>query len=899
MFRHSATVLASVARFLCVKIPPVIIEECVIKRLVLKKRNLRRHAQDKVTAQNSALQLPLPADRVLVGRDEEVADVLRRLADPACRLLTLVGPGGIGKTHLALRVAGETRGNYAAGAVFVNLEAVDAPQSLAAAVAAACDFSLSGSAAPQRQLLNYLSQREMLLVLDNFEHLLGQGERRGGVELLADVLQAAPHVQLLVTSRTALNLREEWLYPLQGLSLPPHPGVENLRRFGAVRLFVERARRVQPDFSLEESRAGVVHLCQLVEGMPLALELAAAWCRTLPPAAIASEIQRNINFLTVKAHNLPDRHRSIQAVFNHSWEFLPQEERKVFKKLAVFPGRFGREAAGEVAGASLEHLARLIDRSLLRREPGDGGERYRIHPLLRHYAAERLAETPDEDRRTREAHARYFADFLAQRTPAMRGEGQREAVAEIAANLESVGAAWAWLVRQGDARRLHKATYSYVHFYDFQGRYRESIDALEEAVRALEENGAESQEALAHLLCHLGWSYIRVGQHGQAQRALERSRTLYETLNAAPRPGLGTDPLTGLAILANISGAYEQAVQLGQQARRQNEEEGDTHNLQLAHYVLAGAALGQGRNDDARRHAQQAQSLCKETGNRWFLAYVRNTLGDVGRMTGDFHQAEEHYEAAYAIRKEFDDPEGMALALNNLGKVAMQRGDQRRAGDLFRESKGIYQEIGDRGGLAAALNGLGTTYAALGKVDEARDCLAGALQIANDIRYVPLTLAVLAAIGRLFLRLGQEQRGARLLAFAAGHPAGSHELQELGQEILQGQDAAPETVDEVKKAGDLDEIVARLLRDLQMPLPSSTDGPSASEKPQQPLVDPLTAREMQVLALIAEGLTNKEIAEELVISVGTVKWYTSQIYGKLGVGNRTGAVARARELALL
>lgn len=825
--------------------------------------------------------------------------MIRRLADPACRLLTVVGPGGIGKTRLASEVAGETSGDYAAGAFFVNLEAVEAPESLAAAVADACDFSLSGSAAPQRQLLNYLGQREMLLVLDNFEHLLGEEERRGGVELLADVLQAAPHVQLLVTSRTALNLREEWLYPLQGLSVPPHPGVENLRRFGAVRLFAERARRVQPDFSLEESRAGVVHLCQLVEGMPLALELAAAWSRTLSSAAIAAEIQRNVNFLTVKARNLPDRHRSIQAVFNHSWELLPQEERNVFKKLAVFPGRFGREAAGEVAGASLEHLARLIDRSLLRREPGDGGERYRIHQLLRHYAEERLAETPDEYRRTREAHARYFADILAQRTPDMRGEGQREAVAEIAANLENVRAAWTWLVRQGDAGRLHKATYSYVHFYDFQGRYRESIDALEEAVRALEENGTASQEALAHLLCHLGWSYIRVGEHGQAQTALQRSRTLYEARGTAPRPGLGTDPLTGLAVLASISGDYEQAIQLGRQARQQNEEEGDAHNLQLAHYVLAGAALGQGRNDDARRHAQQAQALCRETGNGWFLAYVRNTLGDAARMRRDFHQAEEHYEAAYAIRKEFDDPEGMALALNNLGKVAMQRGDHRPAEDLFRESKGIYQEIGDRGGLAAALNGLGTTYAALGKVDEARNCLAGALQIANDIRFVPLTLAILAAIGRLLLRLEQEERGARLLAFTADHPASSHELRKVAQEMVQGQDAAPETVHEVKKAGELDEIVARLLRDLQVPLRSSTDGPSTSEEPQQPLVDPLTAREMQVLGLIADGLTNKEIAEELVISVGTVKWYTSQIYGKLGVGNRTGAVARARELALL
>ena len=302
----------------------------------------------------------------LIGREPELATLNRLLCDPQCRLLTLAGPGGIGKTRLALELASTQRAQFPDGVFFVPLVSLSLPEFIAPAIRSALGLSSSSPLDPKEQLLNHLRQKSLLLVLDNLEHLLE------GVGLLAELLEQAPGVKLLVTSRERLNMQGEWLFDLQGLPVPPLDQVDRAEEYSAVALFVQSARRAQVGFELSaEERPWVARICQLVEGMPLAIELAAAWVRLLSCREIAQEIERNLDFLSTSARDLPERHRSMRAVFDHSWQMLSAEEQRVLRALSVFRGGFLREAAEQVTGASLSLLSALVTRSLVHRTPRD------------------------------------------------------------------------------------------------------------------------------------------------------------------------------------------------------------------------------------------------------------------------------------------------------------------------------------------------------------------------------------------------------------------------------------------------------------------------------------------------------------------------------------------------
>jgi predicted ATPase len=653
---------------------------------------------------------------VFVGREREIAELRELLSDPACRLLTLVGVGGIGKTRLAIEAAAGMSRHFADGVYFAPLQAVQAAEFLMPALADTLDITLSGHDVPQAQLLNFLRDKELLLVLDNFEQLLA------GAGLLTDLLQAARAVKFLVTSREVLKLQEEWLYRVEGMPYPvalsPNPPAiaeapPSIETYPAVQLFVERARRVRRDFSLTDEQASVIRICRLVEGMPLALELAASWASTMPCAVIADEIERNLNFLATSLRNVPEQHRSMQAVFDHSWALLSQKEQAVFKRLSIFQGGFRREAAERVAGASLETLSVLVNKSLLRWE-ADG--RYQIHELLRQYAAEQLVLSPDDVAQVYDSHCRYYADFLQERSEALRGGRQRETLSEIEAELENIRAAWQWAIGQLKVEQIKKSVEPLGLFYDFRGRYLEGVRAFEQALQRLDGQEHTRQVALTLVLLWLnvGGLYIRLGRLEEAEVVLAECQTLYHQLNLPQLPGFATDPALFLGIIASIRGNYDEAARLGQQGLQTSQAHNHLLNQELACYVLGRAALVQGQHDLARQYFQQAYALTQEIKDRWFMAYCLNELGNVARALGDYDQASQHYQVSYDLRKEFDDPEGMAVALNYLGEIARLQKEYQSAERLYRQSLAIYRDIGDKGGLAATLNGLGQTACAQG-----------------------------------------------------------------------------------------------------------------------------------------------------------------------------------------
>ncbi|MBZ0293940.1 MAG: NACHT domain-containing protein, partial [Anaerolineae bacterium] len=307
-----------------------------------------------------------------IGRQREIREISAILFRDGCRLLTLQGPGGSGKTSLAEEVARQTATHFQDGAEVVYLQSIRTPDFLASTIADAIQAPLGGQEAPAVQLLRFLQPRHLLLVLDNFEHLMV------GVDLLSEILTQAPGVKLLVTSREILNLRDEWLYPVGGMAIPPEDS-DDAESFDSVQLFAWYARRMRHNFALSAEIDAVARIARALQGMPLALELASSWIKTLTCAQIADEIQHNTDLLQSNLRDFPERHRSMRAVFNQSWQQLTEQEQQVFQRLSIFSGSFQLDAAQAITDASLPTLSSLVDKSLLRRE-ADG--RYQVHEQL-------------------------------------------------------------------------------------------------------------------------------------------------------------------------------------------------------------------------------------------------------------------------------------------------------------------------------------------------------------------------------------------------------------------------------------------------------------------------------------------------------------------------------------
>ncbi len=396
----------------------------------------------------------------LIGRAQELAQIATHLNNPAAQLLTLVGPGGIGKTRLALHVAEKaidpethldapfSDGVFLVPLADASLGGEDARGALFQTIADMLGVEFKGALPAQAQLLNHLREKNILLILDNFEQFVSEARA------LSDLLRYAPHTRVITTSRVRLNLRHEYLLEIGGLEYPVLRGLplDAILDYSGVSLFVQCAQRTQSQFELtDENAMEVARICELVEGAPLGIELAASWLRMLSPQEIAREIEASMDFLTTAAQDAPERHRSLRAVFEYSWNLLASSEQEMFRSLAVFRGGFDRDAAAHVVGASLPALAGLVDKSLLRRSAAG---RYAIHELLHLYANEKLSED-QENERVHDAHCRYFAELLTRHQAQLQSDDVASALTALGAERENVRAAWNWAVSHRRVREMN------------------------------------------------------------------------------------------------------------------------------------------------------------------------------------------------------------------------------------------------------------------------------------------------------------------------------------------------------------------------------------------------------------------------------------------------------------
>lgn len=862
---------------------------------------MEREAKRAVQPQQGSVH-GLPAQpTTFIGRARELASITLLLNRHECRLLTLLGPGGIGKTRLALQVARRQAALYDHGVYFAPLQPVESRHDLVSSIADALALPLTGPTQLQTQLHNYLRGKEVLLLLDNFEQLLPAG----GEAVVAELLAVAPELTLLVTSREVLGLQEEWVYSVPGLSLPLNEESGEPEESDAMQLFAERATRVRSDFSMAPERDDMIQICHLVDGVPLALELAATWTKMLACHDIVTELARNPDMLITSRGDVAARHRSMHAVFDQTWRHLSTQEQEVFTRLSVFRGGFQRLAAEEVAGASLSLLSVLQDKALLR---WSHDNRYHIHELLRQYAFAKLAQSPRELERIRNLHCRTFAHYLAEREADLMGVRQVEVTQEIQSELENVRAAWKWAVQKGHVKEIKAAAFTLGNFYQYQSRYHEGLDVFELASARLEElaEAEEVQLALIDTLMVRSWFYLRFGRVADIEAVMEQSQAIHRRLGADPQPGYVTDPAIMLAFAALVRGNYPDAARHARQALRTAERQPERRgNREFAHYLLAQAALAEGQYERAQHQARAAHAIAVSMEDDWFRAYILNTLAELACVEEQHQVARQHYEASYAIREAFNDAEGMAVALSRLSAIALQQKRYVEARRFFCQSLELYENVDDTGGRATAHMGLGDTALAEHDLASAAQHYQQALALAAQISFTPVLLSLLSSLGELFCLVGQGERGLTLLNLVAEHPATKEDTKQQAKQAfarfrLQLHRDAVKSAEADAARMTLEAATQALLGELPLLEVTATAAARAvGDDPNQSLVEPLTDREMDVLRLLAEGLSNRQIADDLTIAEGTVKYYTRQIYGKLQVRNRVRAVSVAQELKLV
>ena len=759
-----------------------------------------------------------PQATPFVGRSQELAYFQQHLIDPSCRLLTLLGPGGMGKTRLALataeRIVQQKPGLFLNGIRFVPLSAVRTPNLLITAVADACDISLQGQESPLQQVIASLRDKEMLLLLDNIEHLFGEGVASpDAVDILLELLQQAPMLQILITSRERLHIQEEWVFDLGGLAYPADSDEQNitavdLATYSALQLFQQNALRTQRQFMpTDVDWAAMAQVCRLLEGMPLGIELASAWTRDFSCPEIAQQIQTDVDFLTTKLRNVPPRHRSLTAVFDYSWALLSGEEQAVFARLSLFRGSFSGEAAAAIAQATPDMLTGFCGKSLLRRlenggtgqgenastEPGRS-DRYDLHEFLRQYAADKLAQNAEAAEKTAVRYMTVYLELLAAQERLNKPETRQL----IQTDLPHIRQAWQEAARRyadsdraesGHAIGLLESSMTVLHdYFSIQSKFQEGIDLFRFALNQLTQADNREQELTAvatAVICEMRGRkarlHIHIGQLEEARQELDEAMALLPFVEDLERHGV---ILSYSAITTFYAGDFVRAAEMMTAALHLAESVGDERGIALAHNFLGSCAKAQGDYEAAEAEFSQAIVHYQQDKDELGAAMALNNLGNVAQARGDFATAQAHYLACSDLFKALDHSHGAATTLANAGRLALKQGQYDEARKLLTESVALKRAQKDDRGTAVALIGLGGVSLATGSYEQAAAELMQAIRLSQSCGDLKLTLEGLAVLAALATKRGLPQEAATVLFFILTHKGTAQEVRDNAETFL-------------------------------------------------------------------------------------------------------------------
>ncbi len=791
------------------------------RRFALPAQQTHETSQPIVPESKTASNLP-PLSAPFVGRQTELTQIAARLDDPSTPLLTIVGPGGMGKSTLAVQAGRAAAVHFPDGVWFVPLAGMESPEQMPSAILAGLAVPSGGATPPRQQLLSHLRRQQSLLILDNFEDVLP------AAEFVAELLAACSQVKVLVTSRERLNLRAERLLPLGHLAYPTDAKVDSAEgsKYSALRLFEISAQRTQPDFALDATNLpSVVRICQLVDGMPLALEMAAAWTRALPVAEIPAEIEKSLAFLSTGARDVAERHRSIHAVFDHSWQLLTRRERSVLRQLAVFRNGFSREGAEAVADASLLDLSALLDKSWL--GLGEDG-RYRMHGLAHQYALEKLRNgTEEQEADVLQRHCLFYAALAPS-----EGIFFSHEVEISAADIENVTLAWETALDQrlwtalgqiaiavsmmanrwgnlgilaqidstinqlessllstpavNENQRVTIAATATRFLYiagEYQhrtGNIQRSIANLSRGLALLKGNrntNHATNVAYTHIARTLGSTFYLSGQFAKAEMASMDALAGFDAADDNPD---SAPARMDLAMIRERLGRYREAEELAL-AMTSVPKIVELWGPSLL-VTLGRVYCRQGRYAEAQSALERA---VYGPGSILPVSHALIQLGAAMRGMGDALEAEKSLLRGLALADETGDLPAQADLLLELGYTATQTTEAKTAEDYFSRSLVIARDIGRLRTVPLALMGLGQVELMRGRLEKARDFFAQALTASQEVQAPPDVLDILVSVGELYAVEGKPDAAIGLLELTLQHPATTAETRTRALGLLE------------------------------------------------------------------------------------------------------------------
>jgi predicted ATPase len=658
-----------------------------------------------------------------IGREREVEEVRRRLLLPHVHLLTLTGPGGVGKTRLGLEVAERVLDQFADGVYFVALAPISDHTLVPSAIAQALQIKQGVGQSVAEALEHYLRERRLLLVLDNFERLLEAGPS------LVQLLAACPRLKVLVTSRVVLHLQGGHNYEVPPMTLPAvghRPSPEKLGQYEGIRLFMQRAQAANSRFTITtENAPAVIELCQRLDGLPLAIELAAARVRLLSPGAMLARLSNRLGLLTGGAWDLPDRQRTLRATLDWSYNLLGVAERSLFARLAVFLGGWTLEAVHAVCDVGneaevLQHVSALVDKSLVQQQGSSQHEpRFAMLEAVREYALERLEESGELER-LRRRHASYFLKLAKEEERASQGPMQNVWLDRLETEHDNFRAALAWsLSPEGDVEISLQLTGALSHFWYIREHHTEARMWLQKAL----ERGSDAPAARAKVLVGAGRLAWFQGELARANSLLKEGISLYQDL-------------------------------------------GDDAGAAFALLVLGRTAVSQGDRRQGEALVEESLALFRQQGNTWGIGRALIVLGDGALFEGDVDRAAAKFQKSLDISRDLGDAEGIALSLLYLGRAAHMRGDDARTSTLLQESLAVFKDSGDSRGVAEALLELGRVARAQGDNARALTLCRESLALSRKLANKSLIAFCLTTMAGVFQAAGDAAQAARLFGAA-------------------------------------------------------------------------------------------------------------------------------------